>query len=862
MLKPVLIGTGQDEIAALLSGPAAPLLEALDPIRPNTGPSMWNGEVPFTILYGIYRLVAGLATADPLILMVDDVQCADLSSLRWLAYLVHRLRSTPVLVVLARRVGRRFPDEGVWREIMSVRESHSVRLAPLEPAVTARLVRGVFGPTADEQFQLACHDASGGNPFVLTEVLRDLSYGGVTPEAASVDAVHRYARQVLSDVVNQQLMAQPETVTQFTRAAAVLGDRCDLHLAAALAQTPSQAAAERAALMLEQSGILRQSNPVQFRSPLIIEVLLAQLDAEERQQTHRQAARLLYDRGAPSEQVAHHLLRAGPVGGEWAVTTLIAAARHALIDGRHDQVEDILLCVLQKPTTSAHISTVVDLLAETTLRGNPHSLIRHLRQRMEDVHDPYLYAKTAVALSAACYRAGYPAESILLVERVLDRNQSDEFTSLLQAYRLAIAACHLPTLHQVRNDPATRHQEVTSQDEPALASWRAFLRVGDGSLPDSERDDLGRSVSQIYLDDLLSDDLLKMLRIYPVLGVLIWTDQLERAAVWFNAITDRGLDICQRWPLAQYWLSEFHLRQGALTDALVQARHGLKHQQTWDYARHDVALASVLMDGYLEQGKLDEAGQIATQYHPAPADDAWTWCQLLRSRGRLRIAQGSVKQAVADLLECGRRLREWQWDNPSVCDWRSQLALAYAALSRHEEARHFAFEGLQLARELSGPRGLGICLRVAGLVTPGKEGLALLQDSVDILDDTQAPLELAYSLVSLGKAHLNAGHTATARNSLRRGVQLAERCGALSLAQHGDSLLRQAGARPRGSVRTGLDSLTAAERRVLQLASQEYSNKEIASELHISGRTVEIHLTHIYRKLGISGRKQLRQVTG
>jgi DNA-binding CsgD family transcriptional regulator len=58
-------------------------------------------------------------------------------------------------------------------------------------------------------------------------------------------------------------------------------------------------------------------------------------------------------------------------------------------------------------------------------------------------------------------------------------------------------------------------------------------------------------------------------------------------------------------------------------------------------------------------------------------------------------------------------------------------------------------------------------------------------------------------------------------------------------------------------VLSGLDSLTPSERRVAQMAAEEMSNKEIAQALFVTVKTVEVHLSSVYRKLGIGSRRQL-----
>ena len=96
-----------------------------------------------------------------------------------------------------------------------------------------------------------------------------------------------------------------------------------------------------------------------------------------------------------------------------------------------------------------------------------------------------------------------------------------------------------------------------------------------------------------------------------------------------------------------------------------------------------------------------------------------------------------------------------------------------------------------------------------------------------------------------------------AREHLRQAVELATICGATPLAARAEKELLATGARPRRVALSGVASLTPSERRVAEMAAQGPTNREIAQALFVTQRTVEVHLTSIYRKLGISSRSQL-----
>jgi DNA-binding CsgD family transcriptional regulator len=126
-----------------------------------------------------------------------------------------------------------------------------------------------------------------------------------------------------------------------------------------------------------------------------------------------------------------------------------------------------------------------------------------------------------------------------------------------------------------------------------------------------------------------------------------------------------------------------------------------------------------------------------------------------------------------------------------------------------------------------------------------------------LLESSGARLEHARALADLGAALRRAGHRADSREILRPALDLAHRCGAHTLSERAHTELVAAGGRPRRLVLTGLDSLTASERRVAQLAVTGLSNRDIAQQLFITTRTVEGHLTHVYQKLEITSRDQL-----
>ncbi|MGH3933398.1 MAG: helix-turn-helix transcriptional regulator, partial [Pseudonocardiaceae bacterium] len=136
-------------------------------------------------------------------------------------------------------------------------------------------------------------------------------------------------------------------------------------------------------------------------------------------------------------------------------------------------------------------------------------------------------------------------------------------------------------------------------------------------------------------------------------------------------------------------------------------------------------------------------------------------------------------------------------------------------------------------------------------------GLRRLAQSVEILSASPCRLEYTRALLDQGSAQRREGHRVQASDSLRQALDLAAAVGADRLANRARSELHLCGLRPRRAALSGPGSLTAAERRVADLAAQGHPNAEIANLLFVTRRTVETHLSAIYRKLDITGRREL-----
>jgi DNA-binding NarL/FixJ family response regulator len=254
-----------------------------------------------------------------------------------------------------------------------------------------------------------------------------------------------------------------------------------------------------------------------------------------------------------------------------------------------------------------------------------------------------------------------------------------------------------------------------------------------------------------------------------------------------------------------------------------------------------------------ERGDLDGAERILAA---APVLEAATdgGNHVLRARAGLLLDQGRAAEALAAAEEAERNAYVL---NPAYGgEWRTLKALALDMNERTEEAIPLAEEELELTRRFGAPRAIGRALRILGTLRR-EQGMEQLQEAVDVLAPSPAKLEHAKALAALGSAIRRARQPSESREPLRQALELASVCGAERLAEHARSELYAAGARPRSEALAGVESLTPSELRVAQLAADGESNKNIAQSLYVTPKTVEVHLSNAYRKLGIRSRRQL-----
>ncbi|MFB8199100.1 helix-turn-helix transcriptional regulator [Kitasatospora purpeofusca] len=649
-----------------------------------------------------------------------------------------------------------------------------------------------------------------------------------------------------------------------------------------------------------------------FAHPLLADAVLTGHAPGHRADVHLAAAEHLHHAGAPDELVAGHLLLTPAPAPHWAADTLRRAARGAADTDRPADAVALLRRVLAEPLSDRRRGLLLSELGSLEVTLGPAERTIGLRHLAEAVHlqqtDEGVF-RAAGTLGAVLATRGDTAAAIELMDELAHRFADQE--DVLQAVQAATAqiAAHdgrswLQVVEGLQRLAARTPHRLAP---PAYALLTEFDATS-GLLAATE---VGERVRELEASPV--DPLCRSYLLISLATLCQWADLLDEA----DELAVRGLTSFRGGPLDPGYQCLLSVRaearimrgeyQALLEDYALTAPGssagpaptdrtptrqslpptpwgppGLPRLPTWStpaaqaapdarpaaedtgpgrYAEllgqqnaHLVAQAVIAL---VETGRLWQAHGLARAVAADRARDSWEWNEYLYSRGLLRLASGEPAEALADLLECGRRQGERQVHSPIVTPWRSAAAECHLQLGEPGPAVALAEEELRLARIWGTPRTVGRALRTLAAATGGRHGLDLAAEAVQLLRTAEIDTELVPALITYGRLLGDGGRRGAARRALREAAGRAERLGAVRQRAAALEALRASGARIGRGDHAGAEALTDSELRICRLAAAGHSNAEIAAMLHLAVRTVETHLTNSFRKLGVRRRLEL-----
>lgn len=863
-----------------LDAESAALLPTAFPSMPATrsapvAPDMMDAE-RYRLHRAVRDLLQVLAGAGGLVLVLDDLHWADEASVELLGYLLRHPPTGPLLLAVACRPRQasaqlcRILALGSQQGVADV-----IEVTPLDAADADELMPA----NLESPQRRKLYESSGGNPFYLQALARGASRSSSLHEAGfDLDSE-------IPAAVRAVLLAELAALTQrellAARAAAVAGGEFDADLLAEIAGlTPGEALAtvDRLAAMdlIRAAG---GSGRFQYRHPLVRSVAYQSAGAGWRLAAHARAAAALADRGASAVERAHHVERSAAPGDLAAAGILAEAASTTMHTA---------------PATAAHLAGAALRLLPHDPASMPQRLgLLGLRARALGVtgrlHDSHETLHEVLRLLPAEYATerARTASFCATIEHLLGRHA--EARALLRGELAAVGdrdstAAAILMLGMLSGQMVLG--DFTAQEDWIVAALDAARRSADPGL-------LAVVLGVCAVTSYTTGD------INP--GTVGWLDE---AAGIVDALPDGDLtqhiEAAVWLGMAEVYLERFGDALRHLDRALRLARAaGQNHLVSYLHVNRgtahalvgDLRAASDCFDDALEAALLNGSDDMQSM---ALGYQCWVtlWmgdvpralrlgkeavaCAGPDSNWRSGMANGMYAQALffaGDPATCVDVLTRAgggpdlpRLDTVSRSTWYHLLAAADGAAGHPDRAMDWADRAEAAAANLGLPMRTAFAkLARAQALLPVDPAAAVtfIDAAAETLAAIGVPVENGRCHVLAGIALGALGETDRARDRFAQARTLFEQCGAQLFLDWATREERRMNARmPRRSRQAGTDSgaleqLTRRERDVATLAAQGLSNRQIAEKLFLSSRTVELHLSRVFAKLGVSSRAAL-----
>jgi len=816
---------------------AAELSDRVDPLAVGADLVAWLGQV----CRGQQMALA----------VIDDLHWADGPSARALLFAVRRLHADRVLVVVAARPGEVAQlGEGWLRFLAGDHRAGRVRLGALGPEDVAALGRALGTGELPRRAVSHLLEETGGNPLYCRAVLEETGTGGLGPGDGALQVPRSLAGMVLLRVG-----ALSPAARQLTEAAAVLGQHCELAVAAALANladpAPALGEAVAAGILTEEPG--GAAAGIGFSHLLVQRAVYGQLSPARRHRLHQRAAGLVDRHRALGHRVA---AATGP--DDKLAAELDAAARESR---RHGWAEQAAAWLAQAATLSGQPEAadrrLLDALEILVTYGEV-AQAEALAARVPAGHDP----RRSWLLGTLDFLAGrIAAAEDRLVEawRSHDRAQ-DAFVGSAAAVRLAVlclVAGRIPEAIEwgeratasAAAPAAMRHRAlgvlaialVVAGRGPEGLARLAFLPASPAEVPRKDTDTLAmRGMARVEAEDLT--------------GAVA---DLSAAAARLRAgVPLRSPSLC----LAHLALAEWRL--GSWDDAVVYAELAVSlardADRAWEFGFvHPVAAVVPALRGDWEAASVHV--EMATRAARATGTPR-AILAAATARAFLAMARGDL-EGVTGTAAAVRATGTAHLPGLLPYDWRSLEIEALIGLGRLGQAKA-ALAEMEAMLPPDGPPSARVdAARLRGdlAVAAGQPAAAAaaFETAWRRAEGLRVPLALAQLEIADARRLRAAGQPEAAVARLRSARRRLTALGARPYVETCDRELAAAGAPAEPETAPALPGLTPAEQAVARLVAAGRSNRQTAAELYVSVKTVEFHLRHIFDKLGIRSRKDL-----
>ncbi|GAA0540137.1 regulatory LuxR family protein [Saccharopolyspora erythraea NRRL 2338] len=787
------------------------------------------------------------------VLLVDDLHRLDEESLRWLGSVLDRLPDSSLGVVATAPRGEGERAGGPPAEVVA-RFSDRRALSYMDLAEVTELAEAQLGGPPPRGFAEECLHQTGGNPLLLNWLFGELRARAGNASGGRLARIEEIGLRELAEILANRYGSRCSVATEVIEAVALLAPEASTELVAGYCGLAPSTLAE-VTDRLEATGVLERSGAGHApAAPVIHRAVLAGMSPDRLEAAHVRAAALLHGEGAPAELVASHLLQVRRAEmPAWFCDVMHEHARGLVARGEPEQARRYLLRAVDR-CTGSHRAEIFRELATIALRSDPPTARRYLHEALRLQADPGIRVRLRIMLANAMVMAGESESAVRTLRAGLDEIGGTDprgASRLRQELRLT---CLWGDLGEVAGPEANPGPEESGHRSKLVANALRCYWAGEDreqAAADAE-EALETGPDDEHPASLLLPALvLARSGAFAAASTHVHRMLLEATAVDASAIVVHAGSV----------LAEILLHAGDLPACAQMADSAVEATSRRSAGEHPMYLGTAVASAVavaLATGDHSGAWRCLDGTGLSAEVPRWSpYNSVLLQRGRLHAAQGELDAALADLRECGRRMTAANVHNPAAGAWRSESALVHARMGHHDRAMSLVRVELEQARRWGAPAPIGQALRVMGLVSRDEARLAHLTEAVAVLRDSGARLSYAQALFDLGVTYRKLHRPNEARPRLRAALAHARHCGAQVLVHRASEQLAACRVRPQRTTALGVEALTPAERRVAVLAAEGRTNRQIAADLYVTRRTVELHLSRVYQKLLIPGRPAL-----
>ncbi len=820
-----------------------------------------SADLRYWVVHDLADAIRAAAAQTPLAIVLEDIHWADTGTLLALRSLATARPGAPVLWVLTARTGAGGPPVHETLSMLDRANATFVRLAAMTPDAVADMVCDAVRARADVSL-LSLAAKAHGNPFLVTELVGGLGEEGrldLSGDRAMVTGDGLPRR--LGATMRQRLDLLSGEASEVVRVAAVLPDRFSAGLlAATLDRQPvsllsALKEAVRADLLVEDGEQLR------FRHDLLREATRQSLPQSLRRAMERQSASVMLGMGAAPAEVATQLARSAEPGDREAIDALRQAAQSV---GHSDATAAADLSKRALALLPAHDPEQGSLVAETVELLNRASRYEEAEElaivTLSEVASPEEEAEIRLRLATVTKHS--TQRRVEENRRALELRDISEVT---RARHLAWLAINLMFQKQggqrrAAADEAAAAAASTGDLEARILAdvTLACLDCGDGYA--------GRSVHRLEAvcaltrtsDATAAHDLAAVHYTLVLAAVGRVGDAAAKVAeATEQARRERNAMALDIWATVG---GIVHLAAGRLSAARGTAE-SLRPPQPTGATDPDVVRMMILAEvaariddrNLLQQTVNDARDAYPTgsfvirrtaahvlalaAWHRDDVHDAMHWLG-----GEITLFESPIWPQILDLVILGARVASAAGD----AGLRARVLQATDLLERERPAI---------------PMFTAVAQHARGIL--GRDAQALLA-AADVLHLSSRPLLYASAAEDAGGELSRAQRNAEALDQLNAAFDTYIDCEAIGDARRVGRALRRLGVERRivsqTRAKTGWDSLTDSELTVVNLIAQGATNRDVATQLHLSPHTVKTHVHNAFAKLGIASRAQLAQL--